>query len=314
MHIDSFRLISLLKPTAVALLMTTTLIGAIPANAQTLYQVEVIVFASNSGDSEETWPTPQELNLPANTIALLPETAAGTAPMPAGVIPDGAAQAGNADNAIPATAAVATNNPLPPLYSELPLNKKMLNDWRDRLRGSGKYRVLAHTGWLQPANGADAAKPVVITGGTQYGEHFELEGSVRISGNGNPLKVSAGLWLSSFIPGTENTLSTSLLPILPKPVLPAVDNSAAADPSTAATNRENTETDNTGSENSNPVMTTPAAPLYGISRIITHRAQDNLSLNKALYLDHPVLGVVIKVSEFNPQPAALPATTPAAAL
>jgi hypothetical protein len=225
-------------------LISIAIFSAMPTYAQNLFQVEVIVFANENpaSETEETWPQNTNLSYPDNAITLLPETSA--------------------------------NSTAPEIYTKLPTQKLLLNEWRDRLRGSRQYRVLAHTSWLQPASGERAGKPVVITGGTQYGEHFELEGNVQIRGSGSPLKLAANLWMSSFVPTIGESETTSIvLPVIPQQL----------------TIEAGSQTSKTGTSQS----------LYTVKRIITQKAQENASLNKAVYLDHPILGVLIKVTEFK---------------
>jgi hypothetical protein len=224
-----------------------TLSATLSAQAQTLYQVEVIVFSNNSSaaEREETWPQQLTLAYPNNTITLSPDTSVPTA----------------------TTAGLETTT-----YKQLPLNQKMLSEWRDRLRASGKYRVLAHSSWLQPSIGQDANKSVVITGGNQFGDHYELEGSIHVKGT-SPIKVSTNLWLSSFNLNGESDSSTPVLPALPQELLNQTTSNATS------------------------------SSLYTVQRVIPHQNEENLLLGKAAYLDNPLIGVLVKVTTYKPTSA-----------
>jgi len=287
--------------------LVITLMTVLPVTAQTLYQVEVIVFASsNSGsEKEETWPQDKLLAYPENTVALIPEnnepanTAIGDSSINNPLTTDPASLSDTTNSATPS---------IPATYTELPLQKKMLIEWRDRMRSSGKYRILSHSSWLQPATGPDAGKAVVLTGGNQYGEHYELEGSIRIRGNSQPLKITSDLWLSEFLPGDDSEAVQIQLPPLPKPaalVTGSETTSVASDSQT--TEPVVTSRAETMSSDMTAVGATTAAPLYTIKRIITHQSEDNLMPEKPLYLDHPILGILVKISEYKPEQATTPA-------
>jgi hypothetical protein len=243
------------KPIISSIIFALTLSSAFLAQAQTLYQVEVIVFSNtnSAADSEETWPQQLSLTYPNNVITLSPETAASTNET---------------------SASVTTISSPSETYKHLPLNQKMLGEWRDRLRASGKYRVLAHSSWLQPAIGQAANKSVVITGGNQFGDHFELEGSMQIKGT-SPIKVATNLWLTSFNLNGESDSSKPILPALPPELLQANATTATTNPSS----------------------------LYTVQRVIPHRNEENLLLGKAAYLDNPLIGVLVKVTEYKPATA-----------
>jgi hypothetical protein len=240
------------KPIITSIIFALTLSSAFLAQAQTLYQVEVIVFSNNNSaaESEETWPQQLSLTYPNNVITLSPETAAST----------------NETSASVTTISSPTET-----YKHLPLNQKMLSEWRDRLRASGKYRVLAHSSWLQPAIGQAANKSVIITGGNQFGSHFELEGSLQVKGT-SPIKVNTNLWLTNFNLNGETDSSKPELPTLPQELL-----NQTANPATAAN----------------------SSSLYTVQRVIPHRNEENLLLGKAAYLDNPLIGVLVKVSEYK---------------
>ena len=75
--------------------------------------------------------------------------------------------------------------------------------------------MLFHGAWVQPAAGIDSADPVLITGGSRYGDHSELEGYVVLTVE-RYLHLRADLWMARF--GTGSALDVDV-PVLPTPVV-----------------------------------------------------------------------------------------------
>jgi hypothetical protein len=146
-------LLSLLLVLLVASTLPTT------ARADTLYQVEIVVFARDSGDGEDSLRSTSALHYPARTVALGPE---GGAP-----------------------------------FQSLPAANLQLNREAAALAQRKNLRVLAHQGWVWPGEDAAHATPVAIGAGRQVGAHHELEGYVALSAD-HFLRIDTQLWLSRF--------------------------------------------------------------------------------------------------------------------
>ena len=72
------------------------------------------------------------------------------------------------------------------------------NQLNSRLQSNGEHKVLWHQAWRQPIKPRAQAPALQVEGGNAFGEHYELEGSVRLIGTGNDANIDANLWLSSF--------------------------------------------------------------------------------------------------------------------
>jgi hypothetical protein len=127
--------------------------------AETLYQVEVIVFARDSGDSEDSLRSSSELQYPVRTVPL-------------------GAEGGNGP------------------FQALPASSLQLKREADALT-QRRMRVLTHQAWLWPGVAPGQAIPVAISGGRQNGAHRELEGYIAMSA-GHFLQIDTQLWLSRF--------------------------------------------------------------------------------------------------------------------
>lgn len=143
-------------------------------HAQTLYQVEIIVFARDSAEaeSEENWDQRHELRYPAQTVALAADDGSATP------------------------------------FQLLPPDALALGAEAAAIRQRRNLRVLAHMGWLQTVEDPARARHVLVRGGRQFGTHYELEGSFAL-GVEHFLVADANLWLSRFAAG-ENPAAQPL--------------------------------------------------------------------------------------------------------
>ncbi len=174
-----YRLLAAAARSALALAWLAAPAPLLAADA--LYQVEIIVFARDSGDSEDSLRSSGELRYPARTVALGSE--GGTGPLQA----------------------------LPPTSLQL----KREADALAQRRG---LRVLAHQAWLWPSTPPSQATAVAIGGGRQAGAHRELEGYIALSAD-HFLHIDTQLWLSRF-GGEEGGADALPLPPVPGVVPP----------------------------------------------------------------------------------------------
>ncbi|HET8711665.1 MAG TPA: CsiV family protein [Spongiibacteraceae bacterium] len=155
---------------AFALLLNAT------AQAQTLYQVELIAFArSGAGvEHEENWDRKYDLRYPERYVAL--QTADGSdAP-----------------------------------FQQLGVDAMQLNKEADAIASRRNWRVLLHTAWRQNVDDPAHATPVIISGGKLFGLHHELEGTFTLSIE-RFLRADVDLWLSRFS-NDPTALSAQILP------------------------------------------------------------------------------------------------------
>lgn len=152
--------------------------------AETLYQVELIVFARNSADAEneENWDRKQNLRYPERLVTL-----------------------GTADG---------SEGP----FQSLGIDAMQLNRETNAIAGRRNWRVLLHTAWRQTVENPTQATAVVIRGGKSFGVHHELEGTFTLSVD-HFLRADANLWLSRFSDNSVE-LSPTVLPNPPGTIAP----------------------------------------------------------------------------------------------
>lgn len=161
-----------------------------PVSADTTYQVEIIVFARDAADGEDSLRSSSELRYPVRTITLGGEGGAGP-------------------------------------FQLLPAASLRLNREAGALAQRKNMRVLAHQAWLWPGEDAAHATPVAIGAGRQFGSHRELEGYIALSAD-HFLHIDTQLWLSRT--GNQNGSGELLtLPRVPGTIVDAsADNPAVS--------------------------------------------------------------------------------------
>ncbi|HSB95671.1 MAG TPA: CsiV family protein [Spongiibacteraceae bacterium] len=147
------------------------------AHADTNYQVEIIVFARDAADSEESLRSSSDLRYPSKTVTL--SAGEGSAP-----------------------------------FQLMPPNNLLLNREAGALEQHRGTRVLLHQAWLWPGEDAAHATAVAISAGRQFGIHREVEGYITLSAE-RFLQINTQLWLSRFGSGAANPANTLALPTPP---------------------------------------------------------------------------------------------------
>lgn len=165
-----------------------------------------------------------------------------------------------------------------------------LADAAEKLTASGQYRVLYSRRWQQGLLQTKDAPYLLITGGRTYGAHYELEGSIKFSVE-RYLHASANLWFTTFGEPTERRDSS--------------DSEYAAvsdDWRGAGTLTEEDEWDSFDEDFEEP-MTLPSPPWNSdyigpqepVRRVVTLRQQRRMRSKETHYIDHPSIGVLIRI-------------------
>lgn len=132
------------------------------------------------------------------------------------------------------------------------------------------YTVLFHRAWQQQMWEEAKSPSLIIRGGQSFGHHKELEGTIKIH-IGRYLHVTTDLWLSDFR-YTENTKHSEDTHYSEWPQLPALPN-----------------TKNT--EQYQYLFDNGPKP----SRIITLREKRRMRSKETHYIDHPHLGILVRM-------------------
>ncbi len=265
------------------------------------YQVEVIIFDQQDEFGDEGTRTDIELGYPEPRAFL----------MDAGEIADREAARLEAETAsrppdaldrllIPPEKRQRPPSEYP--FVPLPKGERSLNPDAYTLERNGRYRVLFHKAWRQPAKDSGRAPWVVVAGGERFGDHRELAGSVRFYHSRHP-HFQVDLWRTTFgapLFGGDHLTLPSPWPTLPDrpepppPVTPAVATtlfSADGLPQVQAQKRDD-------------AARTFAAPTtrlrYPVEAIDLMRQSHRLDTGQIHYFDHPRLGVLVRVTPYTP--------------
>jgi hypothetical protein len=263
-----------------------SLLCSLPAQAQHQgwYQVEMIVFARKYPENQEHWPSNIRLRYPSNWVELkdpnqLSEEAIDTAVDAGANSMIDLAKAG---------------------FYQLPSSEQSLGPQAQKLARDSRYQLLFHQAWRQEIGSQKNAKSILIYGGETFGEHQQLEGSIRLS-VATYLKIQTNLWLSAFDinVGQEQTNNWPAIPLRPNRA--AVSNASLALDAdfTHALTAENNQWKQLDDSNFDAATSSEEKDAYITREIILVREERDMRSTEVHYLDHPVVGIIIKIIPYS---------------
>ena len=320
-----------------ALLLAST--GAIasdePTDLSDYYVVELILFTNEQPEliDEEYWPRDIQLDMPDNTAWLAGLPLAHSYPELAAAIEQAQQAAGDAAEIpliTPAAAPVEVTSEADsedtaqaPATVWLPL----MDDYREhqasaeRIRRSGRHRLLLHHSWLQKLGDADHAPSIIIQAGDERDGLYELGGSIKLF-KSRFLHLHTDLWRLQFADNVsvndEQPASAGQWPVVPRierPALPAADdNEPPAEDSQLASGTNTGEAETTAAPALLPApgfsadsfaldwLELPASQ-PPLANVAVMRQQRRLRSREIHYIDHPLFGLVVEIRPFElPQP------------
>jgi len=143
-------------------------------------------------------------------------------------------------------------------FSLLTASERQLNPHAATV-SKGGYSLLYHQAWRQMIYGRKTN--IAISGGKTFNGHQELEGSISLS-VGQYLRIQTNLWLTQFAPAGTHLNETW-------PELPALPNTFNSD----------------GEKSDN----------YLVKRIVKLNQERSMRSNEIHYIDHPLLGIIVKI-------------------
>jgi hypothetical protein len=241
----------------------------------------------NPGDSYQVVFPPSEPSLPAATLQ--------QSPLPGALAPDTLTVAPAApvilegplfSPAVPESFKIAD-------YARDPFIALDRRTWRfvdvnSRLQSGGEHTVLWHKVWRQPLRARAQTSALQVQGGNEYGDHYQLEGSLRFSGQNGQANVDINVWLSSFVtapPTTEEEWQLPEMPVLTPPAL-----------------REPLPSLETA------LVTPVPAVVWYPEKIWQLNQTRELGPNALYYLDHPTMGVLVEIRPYELPELELPMT------
>ncbi len=279
------------------------------------YRVELIIFSYPAGDTLEQWEATPDLAYPqATRFLILPGE-----------------QPGDASSAEPTTSTltepsgstqVVDTSLAPPTqrtpFATLPSVEREFTSKADTMQRSGRYRILFHEAWLQPMTSQTEALPIVLDRSGDGGQWPELQGSIAVYVSGD-LYLETNLWLN-----TQGEYLHSAWRMPPPPLGPPsmgrkVPIQTLAAGAAAPPLGQQPDSPSAGAGLTASGVT--QAPAYPYRHAVVLQQTHRMRSGEVNYLDHPMLGVVAKItsmSEVERQTTAEPeteaATPPAPAL
>jgi hypothetical protein len=253
------------------------------------YQIEMIVYSRPQQNSVERWPKNIELSYPLNWQQLLDPNASPATPEDPGQ----------------EAASDAVELAHTPFY-RLPRELRNLNSVSARLSEHAGFKVLFHEAWRQIVVSQERSPAVLIVGGDAFGEHNELEGSVTIHVS-RYLHINTDLWLSEF--QTNAGQSRNQWPALPQQPPKRLAQQASRSGTSLLEERHNTlggantfsfTKPSSTKASSHTALTDFLAAPYLPREIITMHQSRRMRSDELHYLDHPRMGLLIKILPYTP--------------
>jgi len=246
------------RPLAGLLTLLLLTVSGVALSQNNRFHVDLVIFENNDQSSryEEDWPENLHLRYPRKWIRL--------------------------DN---------SGNTLQKVDYMDPEFEKALKS----LRLSSRYKPLLQASWQQDLNPRKKAPAILIQGGKQYGNHYELEGYIRVAVE-RYLHVDTNLWLSSFgSRGGNYYLPRQPLSFdEPEEEPRFVDESYESSPEYAEFLKQNPGY----SPQKNQVQQTQSND-YPIDQIVVMKQQRRMRSDELHFIDHPRFGVIIKVTKIQ---------------
>lgn len=275
---------------------------AIAEQEEPWYQIEAIVFAHTGGSGTAMTQRRLDLSYPGNWHQLIDPDAPESLPeLDEDEYDTDPPRADDRDMVAPTDASIAPGfspadePPTEEPFVLLPSTERRLSGQLRALERSGGYRVLYHAAWRQPLDNRARTSWLLIRGGDQFGDHQELEGSLRIYME-RALFAQVNLWQTRFVRTHQDALAeTSEWPPLPHwPARFGGSNPLFDSLAQERSLRHHPDKPVTALE---PDI--HPGPAFSIDHIAALNQTQRLELGDILYLDHPSLGVLVQVTRYE---------------
>ena len=154
-------------------------------------------------------------------------------------------------------------------FVQLPPNESDFQQTNRALERSSEHRLLFHGLWRQAVRKSSDAIPIYVEGGLNYGEDYELQGSltIRFNETEDRIVVDTDVWLVEYSI-VNNASEDWILPKTPESI--QTEESAL-----------------------------PSSLSYYPNKVYPMKQTRQMRSNEFHYLDHPALGLVISVKPYN---------------
>ena len=265
----------------------------VQAGEDSLYRVEMLIFSRPGGGSAEVWDATPALAYPTHSRFLVE----ADHPAVAAQLQEPGTLPGFQEKVAP-----GSGTPAP--FTALPSSNLEFRGAADRMQRDGRYHKLFHKAWIQPIPSRSQAPSLVLDRSGDGGPWPVLQGSVKLYVS-RYIYLETNLWLNT---NGEYLRSTWRMP--PPPLGPpsamSVDNFAPANlappppPGTQPT---------AGQGQGAPGLQTAGestGPAYPYAHAVLLNETRRLRSGAVSYIDHPLFGIVVKVTPMTGAPGSEP--------
>ncbi len=278
------------------------------------YQVELMIFSHESGSTQEQWEPLPELAYPdigrflvypgqvkarqeghdgvseldelgRQTLRPHPEDQAGDIPV-----------TGNPVSPVTPQSAAETQGPVPLTptpFLALPRKSAEFYGKAAYMQRTGYYKTLFHETWVQPFRGEDSAIPLIIDRSGDSGDWPRLQGTVKLH-IARYLHIETNLWINTqgqYLPGEWRMPAPPLGP--PSLIVKAPEQELAEETPYYINNEQpNTTGQQPGLDGELGIE--ESGPVYPWRHAVLLQQKRRMRSKEVHYIDHPLLGVVIK--------------------
>jgi hypothetical protein len=274
------------------LLLHAALLLPLIASAQSdrWYRVEMLVFSYPAGGASEQWDATPDLAYPGSSRFLIYPGEERAAELDAG-------QPVPSPSVVPPTVLTppAPVEPQSTAFAILPQSQREFAGKAAYMQRSGRYRVLFHEAWLQPMRGQASAVPIVLDRSGDGGPWPALQGTIKLYLS-RYFYLETNLWLNTqgeYLPGAWRMPPPPLAPTSikieePRQTQPGPGVLAQAIPPAPQTGVADTQFSAPESQ--------ALGPAYPFRHAVLLKQTRRMRSREVNYIDHPVFGVVVKVT------------------
>ena len=252
------------------------------ASNERWFRVELVIFSRTDDSTDEKWPYDLKLQYSPNLVHL-------------------------GDGNKPNRSSESESSEA--LKSVSHRSFKLLDNSELKLRAHARslarkkgYQLLFHKAWDQPVLSEKNAPAIMISAGDEFGSHKTLEGEIKLS-VARYLHFSTNLWLSEYKKNNSESPHNEHLRLPDYPTLSSARNSSApSSDAVTALGAQGNQPDtfspfklrpslDTNNNNDGNYRLEPYLP----SQIIQHKQHRRMRSKELHYLDHPRLGLLIKI-------------------
>ncbi|MEH6588172.1 MAG: CsiV family protein [Halioglobus sp.] len=279
------------------------------------YQVELLIFSHEGGATAEQWEPLPELDYP-NTARFLmyPQQIESRQQQHDGAsevdafgrqflrytpqdldneqaVPDipVAGTSASAPQVAPGAEAAIAITPTP--FTALAKKSAEFYGKAAYMQRSGRYKTLFHETWVQPVRGKSTAVPIIIDRSGDSGNWPQLQGSIKLH-IARYLHIETNLWLNTqgqYLPGEWRMPAP---PLGPLSVIIEEPEEEPADP--YFLNQEPTPLPGETAVSAEGMLAEETGPVYPWRHAVLLQQKRRMRSQEVHYIDHPLLGVVIK--------------------